>query len=409
MKGLLDEIVILDLTRFLSGPYCTLLLSGLGAEVIKLDDPATGDPTAHASPYAVDQGVAFERTSESQLGLAYLKRARGKQSATLNLKSEAGRTLFLRLVERADVVVENFRPGVAQRLGIDYPTLAVRNARLVYCAISGLGATGPDKDQKSFDLMAQAASGMMAITGEPNGPPTKIGSAFSDMVAGTYAALGIVAALQEREHSGFGQAIDVSMIDCLFAMMMDEPFDRYGSLGLPERQGNRVMRLSPFNAYQTLDGWVVIGAASQQDWERLCGAMGRGDLETHPDFSRNAWRIAHNDQVDAVVSGWVSKLNTDEVLSQLLALDVPSSPVRSAQDVLQWPHLQARNMISPLRNADGTPASAAAADLPLRFSRSTAGHTRPAPVPGTDTNQVLQRLLNLTDKDMETFRQSGVI
>ena len=409
MKGLLDEIVVLDLTRFLSGPYCTLLLSGLGAEVIKLDDPATGDPTAHASPNAVDDGVAFERTSEDQLGLAYLKRARGKQSTTLNLKSEEGRELFLRLAEQADVVVENFRPGVAQRLGIDYPSLSARNARLVYCAISGLGASGPDKDQKAFDLMAQAASGMMAITGEPHGPPAKIGSAFSDMVAGTYAALGIVAALQERQHSGLGQAIDVSMIDCLFAMMMDEPFDRYDSLGLPERQGNRVMRLSPFNAYQTLDGWVVIGAASEQDWGRLCGAMGRDDLEAHPDFGRNAWRIANNEKVDAVVSAWVRELNTADVLSALLALDIPCSPVRSAQEVLQWPHLKARNMVSSLRNTDGTLASALAADLPLRFSRSTAGHTRPAPAPGADTSQVLRRLLNLSDDDLERFRRSGVI
>ena len=274
----LAGVVVLDLTRFLSGPHSTLLLAGLGAEVIKIDDPAGGDPTAGAPPLAGPRGVALERVTPQDYGLAYLKRARCKKSATLNLKHPEGRGLFLDLASHADVVIENFRPGVAERLGIAYEALAARNPRIVYCALTGYGATGPDRDLKAYDLMAQAASGLMAITGSPEGPPTKAGTPLSDMIAGTYAALGVVAALHERNRSGRGQAIDVSMVDCLFSMIMDEPLDCYAALGLAPRQGNRIMRFSPFNTYRSADGWVAIGAATPQEWRGLALALGRQDL-----------------------------------------------------------------------------------------------------------------------------------
>ena len=192
MSGPLEGLVVLDLTRYLSGPHCTLLLAGLGAQVIKLDDPAGGDPAALAPPYS---GPSFERASAADFGLAYLKRARGKKSATLNLKDPRGRELFLRLAERADVVVENFRPGVAERLGIGYETLKARNPRIVYCALSGYGATGPDRGLKSYDLMAQAESGLMSITGAADGPPMKTGGGWREQ-------LGVVLAVGLRPCSG---------------------------------------------------------------------------------------------------------------------------------------------------------------------------------------------------------------
>jgi crotonobetainyl-CoA:carnitine CoA-transferase CaiB-like acyl-CoA transferase len=307
MSGPLEGLVVLDLTRYLSGPHCTLLLAGLGARVIKLDEPAGGDPAALAPPFS---GPSFERASADDFGLAYLKRARGKRSATLNLKDPRGRALFLRLVEKADVVVENFRPGVAERLGIGYEALKARNPRIVYCALSGYGATGPDKDLKAYDLMAQAEAGLMSITGAPDGPPTKTGGALSDMIAGTYSALGILAALREREGSGLGQAVDVAMSDCLFSMMMDEPVDRLDALGLAARQGNRILRFSPFNAYAAKDGWITLGCVTREDWHALLGAMGREDLRAHPDWSRVEWRIRNNGEVDRLV-GALSRARGD--------------------------------------------------------------------------------------------------
>lgn len=405
MSGALEGLVVLDLTRYLSGPHCTLLLAGLGAEVIKIDEPAGGDPAALAPPYS---GPSFDRVSDADFGLAYLKRARGKRSVTLNLKQPRGHELFLRLVERADVVVENFRPGVAGRLGIDYEALAKRNPRLVYCAISGYGATGPDRAQKSYDLMAQAESGLMSITGEPDGAPMKTGGALSDMIAGSYAALGIVAALKERERSGRGQSVDVSMVDCLFSMMMDEPLDAYETLGLAPRQGNRIMRFSPFNAYRARDGWIALGVVTRDDWHGLLAAMGREDLREHPDWRRVEWRIRNNDEVDRVVGEWTAKYTVREAIARLREADVPCGAVRTANEAIAWQQLKARGMVQPLQRPDRSPAGVAASGMPLKFSRSAAHHDEPAPVPGADTADVLQRMLGLGAEEIARLRADGI-
>ena len=409
MSGALDGALVLDLTRFLSGPHCTLLLAGLGAEVIKLDDPAGGDPTAAAPPLVGPQGVALERRTAEDFGIAYLKRARGKQSATLNLKHPEGRELLLRLVERADVVVENFRPGVAQRLGIDYPVLCARNPRLVYCALTGYGATGPQRGLKAYDLMVQAAAGLMGVTGDPDGPPTKVGSPLSDMIAGTYAALGIVAALHERARSGRGQAIDVSMLDCLFSMMMDEPFDCYGRLGLALRQGNRIMRFSPFNAYRARDGWVAIGAATHDDWVRLAEVIGREDLAGHPEYGRVGWRIAHNDEVDALIGAWAAGRGAAEIIAQLEAREIACAPVRTPEEAIASAQLRARGMVQSLPLPDGSPTEVAAAAFPLKFSRSVASLDAPAPRPGVHTDAVLSQYLALSAERIAALRREGVV
>lgn len=409
MSGVLQDLVVLDLTRFLSGPYCTLLLAGLGAEVIKVDAPGEGDPTATAPPFVGPEGVGFERRSAEDFGIAYLKRARGKQSTTLDLKHPEGRALFLRLAEKADVLVENFRPGVAERLGIGYAALSAVNPRIVYCAISGYGASGPDRDLKSYDLMAQAASGLMSITGEPDGPPLKTAGALSDMIAGSSAALAVLAALHERARSGIGQAIDVSMVDSLFAMMMDEPLDCYARLGLAARQGNRIMRFSPFNAYRACDGWVAVGVVTLSDWRALAKAMGRDDLAEHPDFSRVSWRLVHNDEVDALVAAWAGAHTVAQIVAQLGAADVPCSPVRTPEEAIAWPQLRARGMVRPLLQPDGTPTEVVAADLPIRYSRSETGHARPAPLPGAHTAEVLTRLLGLSADEIAALARRGAI
>ncbi len=389
MSGPLEGVVVLDLTRFLSGPHATLLLSGLGAEVIKIDDPAGGDPSAGAPPLVGPAGVSFARQSADDYGIAYLKRARGKKSVFLDLKDPAGRAQFLELAKDADVVIENFRPGVAARLGVDFSVLGNLNKKIIYCGLSGYGATGPDRDLKAYDLMAQAAAGLMSITGEADGPPTKAGTPLSDMIAGTYAALGIVSALHERSRSGLGQAIDVSMVDCLFSMIMDEPLDCYAGLGLARRQGNRIMRFSPFNTYRAADGWVAIGAATDQEWKALLAAIDRKDLLGNPDFMDVGWRIAHNEEVDLLVVRFTEKRPIAEILAILCAHDVPCSPVRTPEEAIAWPHLRERGMVQPLRRPDGSATQVAAAALPLKFSRSSASLEAPAPVPGAHTAEVL--------------------
>ncbi|MCC7082361.1 MAG: CoA transferase [Burkholderiales bacterium] len=401
--------VVLDLTRFLSGPYCTLLLAGMGAQVIKVDDPALGDPVAKAPPFVGPHGVSLERKSGADYGIAYLKRARGKRSVTLDLKCAEGRSLLARLAAKADVVVENFRPGVAARLGADYATLARDNPRLVHCSLSGYGATGPDCDLKAYDLMAQAASGLMGISGEPDGPPVKASSAISDCISGAYSALGIIAALHERNRSGRGQAVDVAMVDCLVSMILDEPLDCYAQLGLVPRQGNRIMRFSPFNAYRTRDGWIVIGCATHEEWMALLAAMGRADLATDPNMLDVGWRIANNAAVDRLVSDWAAGFETAVLLLTLQQADVACSPVRSPGDLMAWEHLQARGMLRTLARPDGMPANVAAAGFPLKFSRSEAQHDAPAPVPGADTEAVLGQMLGLDPAEVGDLRRRGVV
>lgn len=409
MTGPLAGVVVLDLTRFLSGPHCTLLLAGLGAEVIKVDDPKSGDPTLAAPPLAGKSGVSLERRDPSDTGIAYLKRARGKRSVTLDLKNPEGRTLFLRLARHVDVVVENFRPGVTERLGIGYEVLKAINAKVVYCALTGFGSSGPDRDLKAYDLMVQAATGMMSITGDPEGGPVKTGTALSDTIAGTYAALAVASALVERGRSGEGQFIDVSMVDCLFSMIMDEALDCFDELGLAPRQGNRIVRFSPFNTFFAKDGWVAIGAATTEEWNNLLGALGRKDLEGDTDFSRVGWRIAHNDEVEKLINAWTATRSAADVVETLQRFDVPCAPVRTPQEAISWAHLRSRGMVAPLRRIDGSETKVAAAGFPLKFSRSPTGHDAPAPTPGGDTEAILKRFLGIGADEARALRGRGVL
>jgi crotonobetainyl-CoA:carnitine CoA-transferase CaiB-like acyl-CoA transferase len=410
MKKILDGVVVLDLTRFFSGPQSTLFLAGMGAEVIKIDDPRSGDPTAFAPPFDGPHGISFERRSGQDMGLAYLKRARGKKSVMLDLKSERGRGIFLEMVAKADVVVENFSVGVASRLGIDYAALRAVNPAIIYCALTGYGSTGSSKDSKAYDLMVQAAVGLMSMTGHPDEPPVKAASPLSDAISGVFAASGVVAALLHRERTGEGQAIDVSMADCLFSLIFDEPIDCYERLNLAPRQGNRVMRFSPFNVFQTSDGWVAIGAATHGDWLALLEAMGRTELKDDPNMMQIGWRIVNNAAVDGVVTQWTIRRTKDEVVETLALAGVPCSPVRSIDEVMRWSQLLEREMIVPLLNPmTGTAAAASAPGFPIKFSRTPAGYDSPAPLPGAHSEEVLARFANLSAAEVRQLRSDGII
>lgn len=407
MKKILEGIVVLDLSRFFSGPQATLLLAGLGAEVIKIDDPATGDPTAFAPPFAGPEGVSFQRQTDKDMGLAYLKRQRGKKSATLNLKAPEGREIFLEMVRHADVVVENFSAGVADRLGIGYENLKAANPRIVHCGISGYGASGPDRNMKAYDLMVQAAVGMMSITGTREGGPTKAGTPLSDAISGTFAALGIVSALFHRNVTGEGQSVDVSMADGLFSLLFDEPLDCYDRLGLDAQQGNRIMRFSPFNAYRTSDGWVTIGCATDAEWNSLLGAMGHESLA---EFARIGGRLANNAGVDRLVGDWTGRHTSMEVQQALDDARVPCSPVRSIQDLMTWRQLRERDMIMPLVNPlTGAAIDASGPGFPIKFSGAPAAYDAPSPQPGAHTAEVLGRLAGIEASRIEQLRRTGVV
>jgi CoA:oxalate CoA-transferase len=408
--AILSGVRVLDLSRFLSGPQATLFLAGMGAEVIKIDEPRGGDPTFAAPPYFGADGVAFERRSEQDLGVAYLKRARGKKSITLDLKSADGRDILLKLVRESDVLVENFKVGVTSRLKIDYETLRLANPRLIYCSITGYGSTGPERHRKAFDLMVQAATGMMSITGDPAGLPSKTGASLSDGIAGTFAMAGILGALFQRHATGLGQFVDVSMADCLVSLIFDEPFECYRELGLAQRQGNRIARFSPFNTYRAADGAVAIGVGNAADWVKLLRIIEREDLLTSTDFMNPGWRIENNAQVDAVVGQWTLHKTVDEIIQSLDEADITCGPIRTIEDVVSWDQLRARGMLRPVTNPH-FPAAAGplAAAFPLKFSGSDAGHDPRVPMPREHNTEIYEGLLKLSNEEVDDLSKRGIV
>jgi crotonobetainyl-CoA:carnitine CoA-transferase CaiB-like acyl-CoA transferase len=410
MHRILDGVRVLDLTQFFSGPQATLYLAGLGAEVIRVDSPDAARTATNAPPYAGAHGVSFERRSPDDIGVNFLKRARGKKAICLDLKQAEGVELFMRLVEQADVVVENFSVGVTRRLGIDYTATSARNQRIVYCALTGYGSTGPDAGVRAYDVTVQAAAGLMSVTGMPGQPPMKAGTALSDAIAGTFAMSGVVAALYDREKTGVGQFVDVSMVDCLFSLLFDDPIDWYERLGTPVRQGNRILRFSPVNTYRALDGWVVLGAATAGQWEGMLRVMSRADLFDDPDWSRVEWRVANNAEVDALVQDWVKSVSVADAVDRVREAGAIAAAIHGPEELAKWAHLRERGMYQTLEHPTlGELEGVGAPGFPLKFSNAETGYQTPAALPRAHNYEVLGKLLDLDEAELARLERAGVI
>ena len=394
-KGALSGIKVLDLTRYLSGPQTTLFLGALGAEVLKIDDPHQGDPVRNSPPFFGKDGVSMSKASPLDIGIAYLKRARSKKSIELDLKSEDGINTFMRLAEKADVIVENFRVGVTKRLKIDYEQLKSKNPKIIYCSITGFGATGPDASKKAFDATVQAASGLMSITGEPDGLPMKVGSSMADTIAGTFAFSGILASLFRREKTGLGEYIDVSMTDCLISLLYDEPWDCFEALGLKKRQGNRIMRFSPFNCYAGKDGTVVLGAASEKDWISILRMIGQADLQYEDKFSSISKRIENNSEIDTIISIWTSTRSVNEIARLCENYEIPCHPVNDIAQIANWKQIADREILTPLPHPYFTNMKGPlAANFPIKFSGSKITLDNPAPKPNEHFKEIMESWLS---------------
>ena len=406
---ILQDIRVLDLTQYFSGPLATLYLSGLGAEVIRVDPP-TGDLSSDTPLYAGPEGVSVERKTEDDMGAVFLKRCRAKKAITLNLKSEEGKLLFYRLVEKSDVVGDNFSVGVTKRLGGSYETLREINSQIVQCAITGFGLTGPDAAKRSYDVIAQAMSGLMSITGEPGGKAMKAGSPLADSISASFALSGILAALFHRIRTGHGQLVDISMVDCLFSLIYDDPLEAYDQLGMTMRQGNRIPRFSPFNVYETQDGEIVIGTSNNEMWRKLTEVMGCQVLATDNDFGRTAWRLENNDIVDGVVEAWSKTCSTHEALAKLETAGIPSSAIPDIHAIKGSRQMQARGMVTPLLHPTiGPLPGLAAAGFPIKFSDSETGYDGPAVRAGQHNNEIFGKLLGVIDEDINRLKDAGTI
>jgi len=392
----LENIKILDLTRVLAGPFCTMVLSDLGAEVVKVEIPGTGDDARSFGPFKNDQSLYF------------LSINREKKSVSINLKTEKGKAIFKDLVKQFDVVIENFRPGTMEKLGLGYEELKDLNPGLIYAASSGYGHTGPGSKKASYDILAQAMGGIMSITGWPDTPPTRVGMSLGDITASLYTAIGILAALQYRNNTGIGQKVDVAMLDCQVSIL-ENAITRYQVEGkLPEPLGNRHPTIAPFQAFKAKDRYFVIGCGNDSLWKRLCVAIGREDLFENKSFATNDLRTQNLASLVEELDKTFPQKSAEEWVKIIDAAGVPCGPINTIDKVLNEPQINARNMIVDVE--DKKAGKIKIAGNPIKMSSlDDISHRKPAPEVGENNFEVLSEMLGLSKEEVEQLKQNGVI
>ena len=392
--GPLDGLIVVDLTRVLSGPYCTMQLADMGARVIKVEQPGRGDDTRAWGPPFIGAESAY-----------FLSINRNKQSLTLDLKS--GRAVLERLLDRADVLVENFRPGTMERLGLGYAAVSARWPRLVYCSISGFGQTGPRRDQPGYDAVVQAEGGLMSITGEADGPAFRLGVAIADIVSGMFAAQGIALALLARARTGGGQHVDIGMLDSTAALLTYQAAIYFATGQPPTRMGNRHPTIVPYETFEASDGEFVLAVGSEGLWRRFCELLDAPGVAEDPRFATNRDRVSHYEILRPLLAERIRQRSRAEWIERLMAAGVPCGSVRDVSEVLRDPQMTAREMIAAVEHA--AIGSVQVLGVPIKLSE-TPGTVRTAPPTlGQHTDQILRTDLGFSDADITRLRQNGTV
>jgi crotonobetainyl-CoA:carnitine CoA-transferase CaiB-like acyl-CoA transferase len=394
--GPLTGLKVIDLSHVMAGPTCTLLLADMGADVVKVEKIPGGDDAHRMLPPAIgDESAAFLMMNRNKRGMA------------VDLKTPAGRKALLRLLENADVLVENYRRGTMERMGLGYATLRAVNPRLVFCSISGFGQTGPYADRGGFDLVAQGMSGLMSITGEgPGRPPMKVGSPVTDITAGTLACIGILAALYSRVFTGKGQLVDTSLFEAGIMHTYWQSAICFATGKSPGAMGSAHPLNAPYQAFPTSDGWITVGAANQTNWLRLLEALDARELRHDPRFLENAGRMSHLTELTAELSRLFEARTSAEWLKLLEKAGVPAGPVLDIQQMQADPQAQARGMI--VETTHPTAGRVKAIGLPIKFSETPGGASRPAPLFGQHTREVL-REHGFSDAEIDQMAATGAV
>ncbi len=392
----LTGIRILEVTRVLAGPYCGMLLADMGADVIKVEMPGRGDEARYIGPFTGGQSAYFMSVN------------RNKKSLTLDLKNGRGQEIFKQLAAFSDVLIENNRPHFMAGLGLDYPSLKEHNPRLIYASITGYGHSGPYKDKGAFDINAQSLGGIMSITGQPEGTPTRVGSSIGDLAAGLFASLGITAALQARGKSGHGQHVDVSMLDCQVALV-ENAIARYFATGqVPVPIGNRHPSVAPFTSMPTADGDVIVAAWNDHLWVELCKHLGDPELAKDPRFHTNQDRLQNWTQLCPLLEELFRQKTTGEWIPQLSRSKIPCNPINNIAQVITDPQVRARQMIVEIEHPDA--GNLHLTNFPLQFSASGTDFIRePSPTLGQHSRQILKDQLNFTDEQIDALAREEVI
>lgn len=396
MAGPLTGMRVMDFTRALAGPHCTLLLGDMGAEVIKVERVEGGDEVRRMGPPFVNGESA-----------AFMASNRNKKSLTVNLKDPRGREICLRLAQRVDVLVENFRPGVMRGLGLDYHTLAQVNPRLIYCSISGFGQTGPMSDQGGYDTVAQGMGGIMAVTGVPGGSPVKAGVPVVDLGTGMFGALGILAAYVAREKTGKGQHIDTSLLDCAVALGLIDGSDYLAGGALPVPLASAHRRIAPHGAFRTKDGHITIAADSApRTWKTLCHVLGKGEMEHDPRLADNTLRRQNLAYLIAQIEEATATRESAFWLDKLRAAGIPCGPVYNYDKVFQDPQVLARALV--VENEHPRAGRVRMVGKPVKFSDTPATDLTPSPLLGAHTAEILLSL-GYRPEEVAQLRKDGVV
>lgn len=397
MAGPLAGIRILDLSWILAGPYATMILSDLGAEVIKVERPGSGDLARGNGPFINGESSYFMSLN------------RGKQSLALDLQTEQGKEVFLKLVKKSDAVVENFLPGTMKRLGLDYATVKKHNPAIIYASVSGFGQTGPYAQTRALDITIQAMGGMMSLTGEPDGPPLRPGASLGDITAGLFTVIGILSALHERQKSGKGQFIDISMLDCQLAIL-ENAFARYFATGkIPQRLGTRHPVFTPFQTFKTKDGYIAIAlvGGTRNQWPLFCAAIGRLELIDDERYQTGEARTEHYAELEPVLNKAIKKKTTARWLKEFSELGIACGPINNIAQVASHPQVKAREMITEVPHP--RLGKVKLVNSPIKLSRTPAAVKKAPPDLGQDTRELLTELLNMRKSDIKKLKESGAI
>ena len=395
MTGPLTGTTVLDLTRVLSGPYCTMMLADLGARVIKVEHPGKGDDTRHWGPPFVATESAY-----------FLSVNRNKESVSLDFKHPQGRDVLERLIARADVMVENFKPGTMDRAGFGWETLRARHPRLVYASISGYGQTGPRSNEPGYDAVIQAEGGLMSVTGAGDGPAYRLGVAISDIVAGMFASQGITAALFARERTGHGQRVDIGMLDTTAALLTYQAGNYFATGQIPARLGNRHPTIAPYETLRTADGEIVVAVGNDSLWKRFCPAIDRPDLADDPRFRTNRDRLTNYEVMKPELDRALAARTRAEWTERFRAAGVPCGAVRDVGEVLADPQIAARDMVATLEHP--TAGATRVIGTPIKLSDTPGSVRTPPPTLGQHTDAVLGEL-GYDQKMIASLKTSGAV
>ncbi|RJP24053.1 MAG: CoA transferase [Candidatus Abyssobacteria bacterium SURF_5] len=397
MLKILEGVRILDLSRMLAGPYGSMLLGDLGAEVIKIEETGSGDLTRTTAAEAALRGISAY----------FLSINRNKKSMTLNLKSQKGREIFCELVKKADVVYDNFRPSALEKLGCTYEILSQYNPKIICCSVSAFGQTGPYRDLPAYDIILQAMGGTMSLTGTEGGDPLLMGVPMGDLAGGMFGALAIAGALYHREKTGRGQKLDISLLDCQISLLMYLAQTYIASGQVPAARGAMHPLIAPFRSFKTKDGYIAVVAFQDKHYESFCKIIDREDLLTDERFDTLIGRAVNKMQLYTILDEVFPKKTTAEWLEPLRQAQIPSSPVNNIREALNDQQVRFRKMVVEIEHPEI--GKYEALGNPIKSSIMNDGHFEPPPLLGQHTDEILSSLLDLSAAEMETLRQEGVI